>query len=88
LWQTFGAFCSSLKEFWKDIAYRKTSNRWLSAYRALGNDMLSFDAPESDCGVLSMFFPMNVYQSTSPNWNLSIHKLQWNNVIQWQQYDW
>lgn len=74
--------------FWKAIVYRKTSNRWLSAYRALGNDMLSFDAPESDCGVLSMFFPMNVYQSTSPNWNLSIHKLQWNNVIQWQQYDW
>lgn len=74
--------------FWKAVPYRTTSNRWLTGYHQLGTDMLSFDEDPSNVGVLSMFFPRNIYKNTNPNWNQAIKMFQWNNVIRWEDYDW
>ena len=82
------AFSNWTTAFWKAVPYRVTSNRWLTGNYQLGTDMLSFNEEDSNCGVLSMFFPRTIYKNTNPNWNNSIKKFQWNNVIHWEDYEW
>ena len=70
------------------IPYAVKSNRWLSAYKILGNDMLQYTFGEDECGVISMFIPRTLYNTTNPRWNNAIKNFQWNNVIRWEDYGW
>ena len=74
--------------FKKAVPYSTYSARWLTSANQLRNEMLDFDAKADDCGVVGMFFPNQVYKSTTPDWNKAIQQFQWNNVIRWQQYGW
>ena len=69
--------------------YHLYSQKWMTAYSMLANEMHHFDAEGTDCGATSMFFPSSTYVSTSPNWNTTIQQFQWNNdVAHWEQYRW
>ena len=70
------------------IPYSLYSKQWMTNSRKLMVEMKLFDADESDCGIVSMFFPSNSYSTTNPNWNKAIQQYQWNNVIRWEQYGW
>lgn len=70
------------------IPYSLYSKQWMTNSRKLMVDMILFDADESDCGIVSMFFPSDSYSTTNPNWNKAIQQYQWNNVIRWEQYGW
>jgi hypothetical protein len=73
--------------FQKAVPYYLYSAHWLTYYRTqIGSEMGFFEGQDADCGVLSMFFPRIDYRNT--NWNTTIQQLQWNNIIQWQQYGW
>ncbi len=74
--------------FQKAVPAHLTSLKWMTAYTKLNADMKTFETPASDCGAVSMFFPMQAYKNTYPNWNTSIKLFQWNDVIQWEQYGW
>lgn len=74
--------------FKKAVPYSTYSAHWLTDSSQLRTDMLHFDATADDCGVVSMFFPNQIYRSSTPNWNTAIQKFQWNSVIRWEQYGW
>jgi len=74
--------------FQKAVPYHQSSLKWMTAYGKLNADMKNFETAKDDCGAVSMFFPMQAYRNTYPNWNTSIRLFQWNNVIQWEQYGW
>ena len=77
-----------LKVFNQACPYHLYSQKWMTAYSRLANDMPKFNAEGTDCGLASMFFPSNSYAGTYPNWNEAIKQFQWNNVIHWEQYGW
>ena len=74
--------------FKKAIAHKAYSQRWLVGISSLSLDsyMKTFDT--ENAGVVSMFFPLNDYSSTTPKWNSAIQQYQWNKFIQWAQYGW
>ena len=74
--------------FKKTIAHKAYSQRWLVGISSLSLDsyMKTFDT--ENAGVVSMFFPLNDYSSTTPKWNSAIQQYQWNKFIQWAQYGW
>lgn len=74
--------------FKKAIAHKVYSQRWLVGISSLSLDsyMKTFDT--ENAGVVSMFFPLNDYSSTTPKWNSAIQQYQWNKFIQWAQYGW
>ena len=76
--------------FKQAVPYSRYSGHWLTSSTSLAKEMdnQNFDVHASDCGVVSMFFPRQVYNDLVPSWNTTIQQFQWNNVIQWQQYDW
>lgn len=74
--------------FDKAVPYRKTSGAWLTVYSSLREYMQGLDELEAKCGLVSMFFPLNIYNRTTPNLNEAIMNYQWNNVIRWQDYGW
>ena len=77
-----------LSVFKKAVPYSTYSAHWLTSASTLRTDMLHFDAKAEDCGVVSMFFPNQVYKSMTPNWNKAVQQFQWNGTIRWQQYGW
>lgn len=82
----FNTWAASFKNA---VPYYLYSAHWLTYYKSqIGNEMKTFENQESDCGVLSMFFPSTDYRNTNPYWNTAIQQLQWNNIIRWQQYGW
>ena len=72
----------------KAVPYCRYSAKWMSISSQLINNMDAFISTEDDCGCISMFFPGLSYTHTSPNWNKSIQKYQWNDMIHWEQYGW
>lgn len=70
------------------IAYQRFSQKWMSNFSRLYNDMETFDSAPENNGCLSMFFPNTMYNATSPNWNTAINQFKWNNIIRWEQYGW
>jgi hypothetical protein len=77
--------------FEKAVPYYRPSARWYvgkSTRSTFIKYMPSFDAISSDCHVLAMFFPDNMYNIINPSWNTTIQQLQWNGPISWQQYGW
>ena len=72
----------------KAVPYCRYSAKWMSISSQLINNMDAFISTEDDCGCISMFFPGLRYTHTSPNWNKSIQKYQWNDMIHWEQYGW
>lgn len=81
-------FSSWVTSFNKAVPYHRHSPKWMSNSYSLVNEMNHFDAPDSDCGDISMFFPGKYYDLTRPNWNKAIQLYQWNDIINWQNYGW
>jgi hypothetical protein len=77
-----------LDSFNQACPYHPYSQKWLTGYSSLARAMDNFDTNGNDCASISMFFPLNKYSYTSPNWNNAIKKYQWNQVIRWEQYGW
>lgn len=72
----------------KAVPYSIHSRKWMTNFSRLRIEMQDFDAKESDCASVSMFFPSTIYSNTRPNWNKAIQQFQWNNVIHWEKYGW
>jgi hypothetical protein len=51
-------------------------------------DIVHFEMGDEDCGLVSMFFPMDAYSDLKPDQNIAIRNYQWNNIIRWQDYGW
>ena len=82
------AYNQWLDSFNQACPYHSYSQKWLTGYPSLARAMDNFDTNGNDCASISMFFPLNKYSYTSPNWNNAIKKYQWNQVIRWEQYGW
>jgi hypothetical protein len=82
------AYNQWLDSFNQACPYHPYSQKWLTGYPSLARAMDNFDTNGNDCASISMFFPLNKYSYTSPNWNNAIKKYQWNQVIRWEQYGW
>ena len=77
-----------VKAFDKAVPYTKFSARWMTNSSLLSANMEHFDEHASDNGCVSMFIPRIAYRWTSPVWNTTIQRFQWNQVIRWEQYGW
>ena len=72
----------------KAVPYRRSSGEWLTMDDSLKDYLVTKGKDDTNCGLVSMFFPMDKYNDTKPSQNLSIRNYQWNNVIRWQDYGW
>ena len=91
---TDDAFNTWYSYFDKAVPYSVASNYWDTAYNKIYLDQDNFDGID-DCGVVSMFFPMTMYDNwdkgahtSYPNWNQAIKKMQWYYAVGWAQYGW
>ena len=74
--------------FLRAVPYRHFSQKWLTIFPWLKNNMDKYNMKEDECGMVSMFFPNPIFKSTNGNWNTEIRSFQWNDVIRWQDYGW
>ena len=81
--------------FRKAVPYSRFSAKWLSSMNQLIADMQVFSESTQDYGMVSMFFPRQIYNNAGLyssyrilNLNTAIQAFEWNSVIRWQQYGW
>lgn len=81
--------------FRKAVPYSRFSAKWLSSMNQLIADMQVFSESTQDYGMVSMFFPRQIYDNAGQyssyrilNLNTAIQAFEWNSVIRWQQYGW
>ena len=72
----------------KAVPYRKSSEEWLTIHEKMKEDIVHSEMGDEDCGLVSMFFPMDAYSDLKPDQNIAIRNYQWNNIIRWQDYGW
>ncbi len=70
------------------VPYSRYSAKWLSQFSYLTSLMQKNTVDAEQCGSLAMFFPHTQYSNTIPNFNKSIHKLQWASAVKWADFGW
>ena len=69
----------------KAVPYRRNSTSWMTSYNRLQRNMQAgvFEPNDSAYAGLSMFVPLNIYDTPSCDYNEKIRNMQWFNAVGW-----